>query len=199
MKNAKSSIGKVKMALLAAAAMISVPVAGMAATTTITATAKLLGALTLTPTGMNFGNITFTGAPGAGDSVVLKTDGTATYTGLFANGGGTKAAGNLDVTGSSGNNISIWCDSSTTLDNGSGVTIALNAVKVSTLAGAAGGGAACNGLGGGAAVAAFTLTAGPDKFRFGATIDATTVTGGPIVAGTYTTAAAPINVTVLYD
>ena len=62
MRNSKNRIGKIKMALLAAAALVSIPVAGMAANTTVTATAKLMGALTLTPTGMNFGNITFTGA-----------------------------------------------------------------------------------------------------------------------------------------
>jgi hypothetical protein len=195
----KTTMSKMKIALLATVGILAVPAAVLAANTTVNSTAKFLGAITLTPTAMAFGNITYGAAPGAPDTVILKTDSTLTYAGTFANGGGTKTAGNVNVTGSAGNAVSIYCDAATTLGNGAGVTIALDQIKVATAADVATGGVACAGMGV-AAYGAFSLTAGPDPLKIGARINGGAVTG-TWAAGTYSTAsgAGDINVTVLYN
>jgi hypothetical protein len=194
----KTTVSKAKIALVAAAALLSVPVSVMAASTTVSGSAKFLGAIALTPTAMAFGNITYAAAPGGSDTVVLKTDGTLTYAGTFANGGGTKAAGNVHAVGASGNVVSIYCDASTTLGNGAGVTIGLDQVKVATSADVATNGVACAGLGT-PAYNNVTLTAA-DDFKIGARINGGAVTG-TWASGTYTTAqgAGDINVVVLYN
>lgn len=188
------------LALFAAAAFLFPAAVVTAATTNLQATATFLAAITLTPTDMQFGNITFTTTPGAGDTATLATDGGIAFAGDFASGGGAVAAGDVAIVGSAGQTLDVSCDSSGVLAQASGAgRISVNQVRIANESAAAGGGAACQGVG--TVVLSFTLTpATDDQLKVGGRIDGATQVS--FAAGDYSTANAggtSIQVDVVYQ
>lgn len=195
---------KIKVLLLAAVIALPMlyPVAMVSASTTpIGATATFLSALTLTPTSIKFGKIIFGAAPTAADTVTLTTGGGISYAGTFsAQAGGTVAAGDVAITGTPGNVLTVACSTSGTLAQASGAgRIAINSIKVANLSAAAGGGVACAGTG--TQVLTFTLTTGTnDHVRVGGKIDGGTTTS--FASGDYdtgNTGGTSINVDINYQ
>ena len=181
----------VKFLVLAAALGLQVfyPVGtSLAVSTNMGATATFLSAITLTPTPMNFGKILFGGAPTSADTVTLTTAGAVSFAGSnFSSGGGTVAAGDVAITGTAANVLTVDCSTSGTLAQSPGAgRIAINSIKVANLSAAAGGGVACNGIGN--SVLTFTLNPGTDDhLRVGGKIDGATTTS--FAAGSYDTGA----------
>ena len=190
-----------KWFLAIAAAALLAPGLVFAATTTLHVTANFVSNITLTPTDMQFGNITFNGTPGALDSVVLTTNSAISYTGVFSSGGaGTVASGDVAIGGTIGSTMDISCAASGTLAQASGAgRIDVTGVKVANESAAAGGGVSCGGTG--TVVLSFPLTAvTDDQLKIGGKIDGgTQVSFG---AGSYSTqnsGGAPIQVDVVYQ
>lgn len=191
-----------KMMVLGALAVLVLPGGVLyAATTNVGATASFLSAITLTPTNMQFGKITFGATPGGSDTVTLTTANAISYAGTFASGGSsTVAAGDVAITGTAGNVLNVSCSASGVLAQAAGAgRITVNAVKVANESAAAGGGNACAGTG--TTVLTFTLTATTDdQLKLGGVIDgATQVSFG---AGAYSTAnsgGSSIQVDVVYQ
>src|SRR5882724_5541121 len=105
-----------KWLMTAAAVTLLAPGLVFAATTTLHVTANFVSNITLTPTDMRFGTITFNGTPGASDTVVLTTNNAISYTGVFSPGGaGTVASGDILIGGTFGNTMDISCAASGTL------------------------------------------------------------------------------------
>lgn len=190
-----------KCLIAAAALAVLIPVAAYATSANLGATASFLSNISLTPTNMQFGNITFGATPTGADTVVLTTSGGITYNGTFgAASGGTVAAGDVAITGSVGNPLNVSCTSSGTLAQASGSgRIGVSAVKIANESAAAGGGVACNGIG--TTVLTFTLTAtSDDQLKLGGTIDGSTQVS--FAAGSYSTAntgGTSITVDVVYQ
>lgn len=170
-----------------------------ATSTTVPVSATFVSNLTLTPTDMQFGNISFNGSVGT-STVVLTTDSNITYNGVFSAGGaGTIAAGDVAIGGTIGNVLDVSCTTSGTLAqlSGSG-TIDVNGVQVAKES-APGSSFACNGTG--SAVLSFALTSGTDdQIKLGGTLDGSTAAS--FGAGSYSTAnsgGAGIQVDVVYQ
>ncbi|MEZ0224939.1 MAG: hypothetical protein ACAH83_10320 [Alphaproteobacteria bacterium] len=191
-----------KLLLMAAALALLLPAGVVYATsTTVPVSATFVSNLTLTPTEMQFGNVSFNGAPGAADTVVLTTNSNITYNGVFSLGGaGTVAAGDVVIGGTLGNLLDVSCTSSGTLAqlSGSG-KIDVNSVQVAQESAAGGGGFACNGIGN--VVLSFALTASTDdQLKLGGTLDG--ATAASFGSGSYSTAnagGAGIQLDVVYQ
>jgi len=191
-----------KLVLIAAALATLLPAGAVYATSTyVHASATFISNLVLTPTDMQFGNISFNGTPGAPDTVVLTTGGAISYNGVFSAGGAsTIAAGDVSIAGTVGNVLDVSCTASGTLAqlSGSGA-IDVNNVKVANESAAAGGGSACAGTG--SVVLSFALTSGTDdQVKLGGTLDGSTVSS--FASGAYSTAnsgGTPIQVDVVYQ
>lgn len=184
-----------KMMLLASAAVIMIPAGvSMAATTSIDATASFLAAIALAnEVDMDFGNIEFAAAPGAGDTATMDTAGNIAYAGNFS-GPATGTPGSVDVTGGTdGNVLEIECSSSATLSDGAGASIDLVSIQVQPEGGAA---AACQGAGTPAATMTLDIGGGTaDQFTFGGQLDGSTAAS--FVGGSYSTAnAGGTNITI---
>lgn len=185
-----------KVVLLVAAAIVSAPSLVMAAATTISGTASLIDSITLTPTAMNFGTVIFTGVPAGADTYTLNTNGTTTPAGIFTDGGGTKAAGNVHIVANAGDDIVVTCDSTAVLAKDATTSIQMNAIKIK--------------IGGVDTACADAVPLGPYTMGVGGTADFAMggrLNGGVVTgtwgAGTYSTTTAPlgsdINVTVAYN
>lgn len=175
-----------KFMLLCAAAAIIVPASLVKATSTnLQAQARFLAAIQLTPSDMQFGNVTYGAAPSAGDTTTLSTDGGISYAGTFTGGGGTIAAGDVAISASPGQRMDVSCNDTGMLaqDAGPG-RIAINDVRVANESAAAGGGSACAGIG--TVVLSFTLTpSSDDQIKIGGRIDGATQVA--FAAGDYST------------
>ena len=175
-----------KFLLLCAAAAIFVPASLVTATSTnIQAKARFLAAIQLTPSDMQFGNVTFGAAPGAGDTATLSTDGSISYVGTFTGGGGTVAAGNVAISATPGQTMDVSCNATGVLaqDAGPG-RITINDVRVANESAAAGGGSTCAGIG--TVVLSFTLaSSSDDQIKVGGRIDGATQVA--FAAGDYAT------------
>jgi hypothetical protein len=177
-----------KSAFLAVALAALLPAGDVFATSTnVHATATFISNLVLTPSDMQFGNISFNGALGSPDTVVLTTAGGISYNGVFSSGGSsTITPGDVAIAGTFGNQLDVSCSSTATLAQspGSG-KIGITGIKVANLSAASGGGTACTGASN--TVLTFTLTSGTDDhLKLGGTIDGSTATS--FAAGTYSTA-----------
>jgi hypothetical protein len=170
-----------KLLLLTSAIAVAMPLAvATAATTNIDAVAKFVEAITLgNEVDMDFGQIEFSGAPGAGDTVTLTTAGGVTYAGVF-DGGGAGTAGSVEVTvGTVGETVDVFCDNTATMTRTGGGSIGVDNIQVNVGAGAV----ACQGIG---SAATTRVLAGGDVFTFGGRINGATAAG--FVAGDYSTA-----------
>ena len=171
-----------------------------AASTSVGATADFLSAITLTPTNMQFGKISFGATPGASDTVVLTTAGGITYNGTFSSGGSsTVAAGDVAIGGATGNVLNVSCATSGVLAQAAGSgRITVNAIKVAKES-ATGSPVTCAGTG--TTVLSFTLTTTTDdQLKLGGTIDGSTQVS--FAAGSYSTAntgGSAVNVDVVYQ
>ena len=195
--------GGSKKFLLAAVAIAGLFTGGAvyASTTQVQATANFVSNITLTPSDIQFGNVSFNGTPGAGDKVTVSTSNAATYSGVFQSVGvGGVAAGDIAIAGTFGNTLDISCAVSGTLAQASGAgRINVTTVKVANQSSASGGGVLCSGTG--TVVLSFPLTATTDDhLKLGGILD-----GGSQVsfgAGTYSTlnsGGTPIQVDVAYQ
>jgi len=194
---------KMKTRLLMGALALIIPASGaIAATTTIEATAQFLNAIVLgNEVDMDFDLIEFSAAPAGGDTASLGTNGNIAYAGNFT-GAGTGIAGEVEVTtGTVGQVVEIFCDSSGVLTDGAGASINVTNIEVDFGAGSAfGGGAACNGVAGAAADTLTLAGGGADVVLFGGRLDG--ATAAAFVAGNYSTANAGgdnIQVDVFYQ
>lgn len=149
---------------------------------------------------MDFGTIEFSGAPGAGSTADIGTNGNMVYAGVFS-GASTGTAGSVTVTGvNTGTPLQVFCDSSAVMTNGSGASINVTNIEVREEGATAnfGSGSACNGLGG-AAARNFTYTVTTtDTVFVGGRING--ATAASFVAGSYSTANAggnPIDITII--
>lgn len=156
----------------------------------------------LSPTDMDFGDISFGAAPTGADTVTLGTDGARSFGGAnFASGGAAPvAAGNVDIVAVSGAVLDVSCGASGTLAQAAGSgRIDFNAIKVANESAAASGGVDCTGLGN--IVLSFTTTVpGDDQLKIGGTIDGATQTS--FGAGSYSSAnagGASVQVDVVYQ
>jgi hypothetical protein len=195
-------MGKIpKKWLMTAAAVLLAPGLVFAATTTLHVTANFVSNITLTPTDMQFGNISFNGTPGASDTVVLTTNNAISYNGVFSTGGaGTVASGDILIGGTFGSTMDISCAVSGTLAQSAGSgRIDVNGVKVANESAASGGGVLCGGIG--TVVLSFPLTSGTDdQLKVGGKLDGGTQAS--FGAGAYSTQNAggtPIQVDVVYQ
>jgi hypothetical protein len=190
-KETMKRLNKRMLLLLAATAMAFPAVQSPAVTTSLTATATFLAAITLTPTTMQFGKIVYSADPSAGtDFARIATDGSLTYGGVMSSGGGTTAVGNVAVTGTYGQSIDVRCAASGVLSNGAGKTINIDIVKVAKESAtgnwASANGKDCTGIGN--TVLTFNLTSGTDDdIKVGAEIIGTGASS-PFVGGAYSTA-----------
>ena len=163
-----------------------------ATSTTINATVNFLAAIVLTPTAMQFGSIVYTGAPTTGSAgrATITTNNVETYDGAVFNAAptpGTRAAGSVAITASTGNSIQVACSATGILSNpGNTVHITVNTLKVAHESALAGGGVACTGTGNN--VLTFTYTTGTDdSVNVGGVLDASTLTA-PLTGEAYSTA-----------
>lgn len=194
-----------KFLMLASAAIIALPVTVVHATTTnMDATATFLTAITLTPTTMDFGGISYTTAV-AGDTASLGTDSTIGYAGTWAAGGGTPAAGTVQVTaGTDGQTVEVSCDTTAQMGDGGGNTIdvvSLEVVSETAGPGAFGTGIACAGIGTPSTTMVLDVSGGTaDMFYFGGQIDGSTASVG-FAGGAFSTATGgnDIQVDVVYQ
>ena len=180
-----------KLMMLATAAIIAVPISmASAATTNIDAVAVFLDAITLNgEVNMDFDIVEFSAAPAAGDHADLGTNGTIAYLGNFS-GGGTGVAGSVTIaTGTNGQIIEVFCDTTATMTDGAGASIdvvLIEAAAQNVTGTFAGAGSVCNGVAG-AAATNLTMNGGVlDTFKFGGRVDG--ATAAAFVAGSYSTA-----------
>ncbi|MDD9900062.1 MAG: hypothetical protein OXT65_03700 [Alphaproteobacteria bacterium] len=150
------------------------------ATTNIDATSNLTAGVTLgNEQNIDFGDIDFSAAPGAGDTAAIGTDGNLVFAGNFT-GGATGNVGRVDITaGNNGTTVEVFCETAATLSDGAGSTIDIASLEVVPEGSEAafGAGNACNGLGG-AAASSFVLNVGTlDTFVFGGQLDGNTAVG----------------------
>jgi len=200
---------KLKLMILASAAMVAIPVvAAMAASTSVTVTANFRKAISVTSgTDLNFSKIDYSSnAVTASDYVTVGTNSSVTYAGgNFAGGSGAvTTAGDVQVV--TGDPLAVWveCSTTATLANGSN-TIQATGIEVTTVGGATtyGSGNAC--LGAGSPAMGFTLVGGgaaADHIKVGGKLDGSTASGGTIVSGAYSTANAggsPVIVDIYYQ
>lgn len=181
-----------KLVYMMAIGVAAVPAAVYAASTNIDATANFRGAITLAnEVDMDFGDIDYTGAPAAGDTVAIGTDGNLTQGGNFS-AGATGTAGSVDITaGADGLTVEIFCDASATMAEAAGGTIDVVNIEVATEGneGAAGTANACAGMGSAATTMVLDIGGGTaDQIKLGGTIDGSTASS--FVAGAYSTATA---------
>lgn len=179
-----------KMTFMLAIGIAALPAAVYAASTNIDATANFRGAITLgNEVDMDFGDIDYTGVPGAGDTVGIGTDGNLTQGGNFS-AGATGTAGSVDVTaGADGITVEIFCDATATMAESGGGTIDVVNIEVATEGNeaAVGGANACQGMGSAATTMVLDVSGGTaDQVKLGGTIDGSTASG--FVAGSYSTA-----------
>ncbi|MEZ0224938.1 MAG: hypothetical protein ACAH83_10315 [Alphaproteobacteria bacterium] len=191
-----------KILIIAAVAAMVLPGGVLYATTTnVGATATFLSAITLTPTNMQFGKITFGATPGGSDTVALTTASAISYNGTFASGGSsTVAAGDVAITGTAGNVLNVSCATSGVLAQASGAgRITVNTIKIANESAAAGGGNACAGTG--TTVLSFTLTATTDdQLKLGGVIDGSTqVSFGSGAYSTSNSGGSSVQVDVVYQ
>lgn len=190
-----------KILMLAGAAVVALPVAVIAAPTSVESTATFRAAVSLQTNNalefsiVDYASPTVTGA----DTVVLNPQtGAATYNGQFSAGTGAAVApGEVEILTSSADPASVYCSTSATLTDGGGNTIGVTGVNFYNGTSVV----ACAGTGTGAG--SFTLTAGGgDLIQIGGTLDGATASGGTIVPANYSTANAggsAIQVDVIYD
>jgi hypothetical protein len=175
--------------LLLAVGVMGTPAGQVLATsTTVGATSTFLAAISLTPTDMAFGKITYSQAPASGDTVTLSTAGALTFAGpAFASAGGTVSAGNIAITGTTSQVMTVNCSASGTLAQASGSgRIALNTIKVADVAGTGTCSNSCTCNGTGNTVLTFTYTSGTNNaVKVGGRIDGATTTS--FAAGSYST------------
>lgn len=127
-------------------------------------------------TNLAFGTIALAAQPGAADHVDLGTNGTATYTGVFAPQGGTLNAGQVTMNNiQNGVTVEVYCDTSTTMTNGAGKSIQVTGLKVAaegSTGSYAGAGVACTGSGAGSPATTMVYAAGTrDQFFLGGVLD----------------------------
>jgi hypothetical protein len=190
-----------KAIFLAAILGIVLPASAVYATTAnVHATATFISNIVLTPTDMQFGNVSFNGAPAAPDTVVLTTAGGISYTGVFSSGGvSTISPGDVGIAGTFGSALDVSCSATATLAQASGSgRIGIDSIKVANLSAASGGGVACTGASN--TVLTFTLTSGTDDhLKLGGTIDGSTQSAfAPGSYGTGNSGGADIQVDVIY-
>lgn len=144
-------------------------------------------------------DVEFSGTPDA-STVNIATNGDRTLTGTFFSESdvGVGQAGEVGIAGTTGESVTIGCDSSSEIQKTGGKKLNITSIRVSTAANGANlaGGSACAGVGS----TATTLTlAGSDHLLLGGTIIATS--GDGVEAGDYSTALAsdPIAVRVIYQ
>lgn len=171
-----------------------------AASTNLGMTATFISALTLTPTDMQFGRITFSATPAASDTATLATGGGVTYAGTFAAAGGTVAAGDVAIAGTNGATLDVSCAASGVMAQASGAgRITVNQVRVAQESAAAAGGVACAGTG--TVVLSFVLAASTDDaLKIGGRIDGATQVS--FADGNYSTSnsgGSSIQVNVVYQ
>ncbi|MEZ0224936.1 MAG: DUF4402 domain-containing protein [Alphaproteobacteria bacterium] len=181
---------KLKLMILASAAMIAMPIAAFAANTSVPVTATFRTAVSISPTAtLAFGNIDFSGADVTAGSVTIPTTGSASAVAPFSLGTGTRNAGSATVSGDSGEAITLTCSSAVTLTAGS-ETINVTPVTYEWPGEAA---ASCTG----APVSITTSLTGSDLVKFGGTIDGSTASNAATFApGVYSGA---IVVDVVYQ
>jgi hypothetical protein len=195
---------KLKVLVLGAAVLLQVmlPIGMVSATSTqVGATATFLSAITLTPTNMQFGKITFGATPASGDKVTLTTAGAISYAGTFAAGGSaTIAAGDVAITASTGNTLVVECSTTGVLAQSAGAgRITVNTIKIADTASAAGGGSACAGIGTTATTFSY-VTGTDDHVKLGGVIDGSTQVS--FAAGSYSTSntgGSAVNVNIYYQ
>lgn len=172
-----------KLAILASVAMISAaPMIARAATVSVDATVNFIAAVTLTHVSdIDYGTIEFAAAPTGADTVVMDTTGNLSYNGSAFSGATTGTTGAVNLTGTSGNPIDVYCDATATLTD-SGGTNSINVTAVTINDGTAD--HTCAGIG--SVAFTFNPTGGTDAFTVGGTLDGGTVVG-TIAAGTYAT------------
>lgn len=176
---------------LALLAILALPAAAGAQSANVPSNANFTAGVTLgNEQDFDFGTINFSGAPGAGDTVSLGTDGSQVFGGGNFSGSATGTPGRVDVTaGNNGQVVEVFCDQSATLSNAGG-TSSIDVVNIKVAPENATGsyaaaGQPCNGVAG-APAHSFTLDLGVlDTFVFGGQIDAATVSG--TLGGDYST------------
>ena len=189
-----------KIAGLAAIAAVALPAAAYSATTNVNVTAEFRTALVLATTDVAFGILEFSGAPAGTDTATIAAStGAITYAGNFS-GPSTGTAGNVQVTaGSDGSTVSVRCEASATLSDGT-ETIDFNLIQVREEG--AGADSACVNLSTSSATLVLDIGGGTaDEFAFGGTLDGGTVSGG-FGAAVYDTANAggsPFQVDIIYQ
>ncbi|MFH1158504.1 MAG: hypothetical protein V1721_06440 [Pseudomonadota bacterium] len=182
--------GNKKGLLVLTAALAVFPIGmAVAVTTNLNATAIFLAALGLTPTNMQFGTNVYSGDPsGAADFVKLGTNGARVVGGVFTANGGAVVAGDVTITGTTGNSISVSCDATAVMGNGAGKTINIINIEVAKESAtfAPGLAAACTGIGNN--VLTFNLTSGTDdQLKVGGVITGSGASS-PFASGAYSTA-----------
>lgn len=194
----------IRLALVMALFAFMAPRAALAQnSTTIDAVAIFTdGVLVGNEADIDFSNIEFSVAPGAGDTVSIGTNGNIVYAGNFG-GLGTGTAGNVDVTfGTNGLTVEVFCDTTATLTNGAGASIDLVGIETAAenATGGPGAGNPCNGVAGAAAASLVLNTGVLDSFKFGGQLDGATAAG--FVSGNYSTGMAggdDIQIDVFYQ
>ncbi|GEM_PF-5657033 len=190
-----------KKTLGLAAIALALPMTVMAASTTIEATASFREAITLGgEVDMAFGQVDYSGTPGAGDTVTMDLSGNLTSAGNFT-GAATGTAGSVDIqTGTDGLTIEVQCDTTATLTDAAGSeSIQVNNISVGTIDNL-GSPSACAGTG--SAAMTFALSAGTnDTLKLGGVLDGNTASAG-FGGGAYSTANTSgdnIEVVVIYQ
>ena len=189
-----------KLLVLAALGAMMFPAGVIHATqTNMGGTATFLGAISLTPTNIQWGKVTYAAAPGASDTATVNPDDSTAYAGTFAYGGGTVAAGFVDVSGTNGNVMTASCGTSGTLANAAGTTtIAFNQVKIAKES-TRGTAVSCSGVG--TSVLTFTLGASDDRVYVGGRIIGPSA-GAAWAGGAFSTGntnGVPVVVEILYQ
>lgn len=186
-----------------AISLLMTPSTLMAASTNIDATANFRAAITLgNEVDMDFGQIDYTGTPGAGDTVALGTDGNLTSGGNFS-AGATGTAGSVDIlTGTDGLTVDIFCDATATMTETGGGSIDVTSIEVATEGNETTSGAAnaCAGMGTAATSMVLAVGGASDQITLGGTIDG--ATAASFVGGAYSTANAggdDIQIDVVYQ
>ena len=130
--------------------------------------------------------IDFTGTPGAADFVRLGTDGNVTYAGSAFSGPSTGTAGDVDISGATGDDVSISCTATATISDGTN-TLTVDSLQYSMNTGDVFGSSddTCDGLD--TNPLTYTITGTSDKILLGGRIVGNS---GTVASGTYSTATA---------
>lgn len=197
------SAGRRQLLVLMTVAAIMLPATVvMAISASMSSNARVRTAITLTPTAMQIGTVSFSANPsGASDFVKLGTDGSRTFGGVFSAGGGTVNAGDVLITGSYGQVLDVACSATARMTTGAAPRIDITGIEVAAenSTGAYGTKTACTGIGNNVMSFTLTLTTN-DNLKVGGKVDGATAASW--TSGTYSTSSAGgtnISVNITYN